>query len=62
MEINHKSAETAQLGERQAEDLNVPGTIPGFGNMLIFFHHAKFFLFRLLQELVGQETEKKQHF
>ena len=26
------SAEIAQLGERQAEDLKVPGSIPGFGN------------------------------
>ena len=25
------SAEIAQLGERQTEDLNVPGSIPGFG-------------------------------
>ena len=38
--INHESAEIAQLGERQTEDLNVPGSIPGFGNILIFFHHA----------------------
>ena len=27
------SAEIAQLGERQTEDLNVPGSIPGFGKM-----------------------------
>ena len=25
------SAEIAELGERQTEDLNVPGSIPGFG-------------------------------
>ena len=27
------SAEIALLGERQTEDLNVPGSIPGFGKM-----------------------------
>ena len=27
------SAEIAQLGERQTEDLNGPGSIPGFGKM-----------------------------
>ena len=58
VKINHKSAEIAQLGERQTEDLNVPCSIPGFGNMFIFLHHAKFLLFRLLQELVGQQSEK----
>ena len=26
------SAEIAQFGERQTEDLKVPGSIPGFGN------------------------------
>ena len=26
------SAEIAQLGERQTEDLKVPGSIPDFGN------------------------------
>ena len=56
MNINHESAEIAQLGERQTEDLNVPGSIPGFGNLFIFFHHVYFF-FKLLRELVGQETE-----
>ena len=31
--ISHNSiAEIAQLGERQTEDLKVPGSIPGFGN------------------------------
>ena len=30
----HSSAEIAQLGERQTEDLEVPGSIPGFGILL----------------------------
>ena len=30
--------------------------------MFFFFHHANFFLLKLLQELVGKETEKNQHF
>ena len=62
VKTKHKSAEIAQLGERQTEDLNVPGSIPGFGNMFFFFHHENFFLFKLLQELVGQETKKSRHF
>ena len=31
------SAEIAQLGDRQTEDLKVPGSIPGFGNTV---HYA----------------------
>ena len=42
MNINHELAEIAQLGERQTEDLNVPGSIPGFGNIFIFFNLAYF--------------------
>ena len=42
--INHELAEIAQLGERQTEDLNVPGSIPGFGNIFIFFNLAYFFV------------------
>ena len=61
MKTKHKSAEIAQLGERQTEDLNVPSSIPGFGNMFIFLHHAQIF-FQALQELVGQQSEKNQHF
>lgn len=29
---NHQHAVVAQLGERQTEDLKVPGSIPGDGN------------------------------
>ena len=29
-------AEIAQLGERQTEDLKVPGSIPGLGNCYLF--------------------------
>ena len=29
-------AATAQLGERQTEDLKVPGSIPGRGNSIFF--------------------------
>ena len=28
-------AEIAQLGERQTEDLKVPGSIPGFGTFCV---------------------------
>ena len=28
---SHRQAEIAQLGERQTEDLKVPGSIPGLG-------------------------------
>ena len=44
MNINHELAEIAQLGERQTEDLNVPGSIPSFGNIFIFFNLAFFFV------------------
>ena len=30
-------AAIAQLGERQTEDLKVPGSIPGGGNWIFFF-------------------------
>ena len=30
------AAEIAQLGERQTEDLKVPGSIPGFGTLIAF--------------------------
>ena len=58
LNINHKSAEIAQLGERQNEDLKAHGSIPGFGNMFIFFHHAQTFVIQVLRQLLGQETEK----
>ena len=32
----NSSAEIAQLGERQTEDLKVPGSIPGFGISFVF--------------------------
>ena len=31
------AAAIAQLGERQTEDLEVPGSIPGFGMLLSYF-------------------------
>ena len=58
MNINHELAEIAQLGERQTEGLNVPGSIPGFGNIFIFFNLAFFFLFKFLRQLVGQGAKK----
>ena len=30
----YQRAEIAQLGERQTEDLKVPGSIPGLGNVI----------------------------
>ena len=36
------SAEIAQLGERETEDLKVPGSIPGFGKSFYFFIYYKF--------------------
>ena len=33
--LGKHAAEIAQLGERQTEDLKVPGSIPGFGTNLI---------------------------
>ena len=32
----HSKAALAQLGERQTEDLKVPGSIPGGGTLLVF--------------------------
>ena len=58
LNIDLKSAEIAKLGERQTEDLKVPRSIPGFGNMFIFFHHAQSFVIQVLRQLVGQESEK----
>ena len=37
---NHMTAAIAQLGERQTEDLKVPGSIPGGGNHIITSHHT----------------------
>ena len=37
-EIFSLSAEIAQLGERQTEDLKVPGSIPGLGSILKLEH------------------------
>ena len=31
--VEHAVAEIAQLGERQTEDLKVPGSIPGLGKV-----------------------------
>ena len=38
------SASIAQLGERQTEDLKVPGSIPGGGILLDFFISKKRFV------------------
>ena len=35
-DILYYSAAIAQLGERQTEDLKVPGSIPGGGSILLF--------------------------
>ena len=34
------AAEIAQLGERQTEDLKVPGSIPGFGTPITLLYAA----------------------
>ena len=36
----HIQAVIAQLGERQTEDLKVPGSIPGRGNFFFIFGHT----------------------
>ena len=35
-------ASLAQLGERQTEDLKVPGSIPGGGTHIFYFTHTKY--------------------
>ena len=47
------SAEIAQLGERQTEDLKVPGSIPGFGRTALCFfgNFEKYFTMLSLYEL-----------
>jgi hypothetical protein len=37
----HRIADVAQLGERQTEDLKVPGSIPGVGTAFCFAHMRK---------------------
>ena len=36
--LTTSEAALAQLGERQTEDLKVPGSIPGGGTLLLFAH------------------------
>ncbi len=43
--IVDRSAVVAQLGERQTEDLKVPGSIPGDGNYFVFFFIFNLFYF-----------------
>ena len=40
MHLRQKAA-IAQLGERQTEDLKVPGSIPGGGNDFFLYAHIK---------------------
>ena len=40
-------AAIAQLGERQTEDLEVPGSIPGLGIYFCLSHHRSFFARKL---------------
>ena len=48
---NHVTAAIAQLGERQTEDLEVPGSIPGFGMLFLACAIARFlFTFFLATE------------
>ena len=39
--MKKKQAEIAQLGERQTEDLKVPGSIPGVGIAFVFSKFLK---------------------
>ena len=43
-ERTHVLAAIAQLGERQTEDLKVPGSIPGGGIFLNFFYEREIFV------------------
>ena len=58
MNINHELAEIAQLGERQTENLNVPGSIPGFGKIFIFFNLAYFFCPSFYDNLLVKKLKK----
>ena len=60
MNINHELAEIAQLGERQTVDLNVPGSIPGFGNIFIFFNLANFFFPSFYDNLLVKKLKKQK--
>lgn len=44
--VSHDPATLAQLGERQTEDLKVPGSIPGLG--IIKSNNIKFIIYFLL--------------
>ena len=46
-------AEIAQLGERQTEDLKVPGSIPGFGIMPEFQKKCFWVTFRAIEDKTG---------
>ena len=43
-------AEIAQLGERQTEDLKVPGSIPGFGIMSVLTEEISGFTLRPIED------------
>ena len=58
LNIEHKSAEIAQWGERQTEDLKVPGSIPGFGSMFIFLLTHKLLLFKFYDNLLVKRPKK----
>ena len=42
-------ANLAQLGERQTEDLKVPGSIPGVGTSFCFHHSIKGLYYNIIQ-------------
>ena len=62
VKTKHKSAEIAQLVKRQTEDLNVPGSIPGFGDMFISFIMKNFFYSSFYKNLFVKRPKKGPHF
>ena len=58
VKINHKSAGIAQLGERQTEDLNVPGSMPGFGNLCISFIMQNLFYSGFSKNMLVKKPKK----
>ncbi len=50
-------AAIAQLGERQTEDLEVPGSIPGFGIFIISFWFIKVNPYGLIEALQREQVD-----
>ena len=50
------SAAIAQLGERQTEDLKVPGSIPGLGTMLMWWDPEVALSLRAHQQPTGRAS------